>query len=42
MGKFPISTETLNNIIRTSYHVSSISDYYSNHIFEVFIDYFKA
>ena len=29
--------ESLNNLIRTSYHVSSIGDYYRNHIFEVSI-----
>ena len=37
MGKFPIPMESLNNLIRTSYHVCSIGDYYRNHIFEVLI-----
>ena len=34
-GDFPIEKHDLENLIRSSYHASSIQDFYSNFVFEV-------
>ena len=36
MGEFPIAESKLNLLITSSYHASSLQDYYENNIFEVY------